>query len=193
MQITLIRHGKSTHSGKQPIPCCMFGEWMEAYDARGVVEKDFYLPASVKKARSCGILLSSDLKRARETAYFLAPKKEVAVDPVFREVDYPSPNRCKLPIALPPLLWSILFRVAGVLGYRMKNCESYPQSVKRAEVAARLLIQYALSEGEVALVGHGFFNYLVAKELRKSGWYGNVVPDFRHWHSSTYILRKKGR
>jgi broad specificity phosphatase PhoE len=50
------------------------------------------------------------------------------------------------------------------------QCESFRKAKKRAKQASELLVKYVEEHQSVVLVGHGFFNRLIAKELKK--WAG---------------------
>ncbi|WP_332633606.1 hypothetical protein [Halalkalibacter flavus] len=40
----------------------------------------------------------------------------------------------------------------------------------RVKIAYDLLVEYAQEHTSIVLVGHGFFNMLIAKELQKMDW-----------------------
>ncbi|WP_410896193.1 hypothetical protein [Neobacillus sp. 204] len=61
----------------------------------------------------------------------------------------------------------------------------------RANKAAQQLIDYANKYKSVVLVGHGFFNMLIAKELQKKGWKGTRKRDAKHWNCTTFSLFNK--
>lgn len=42
-----------------------------------------------------------------------------------------------------------------------------------------------------AMVGHGFLNYFVAKELQKQNWKGPRSPGKKYWAYSTYEYVEK--
>lgn len=190
MEITLIRHGKSKLHSHSPLTCREFGQWLELYDGEGVIQEVSYPRASIMRARHCGVLVTSDLNRALESAYLLAPNRQPqVVDPLFRELDYPNPALNFWGIKWVPLVWMVFFRILGMMGYEVADCESYGEAKVRAKKAALLLVEYAKEEGSAVLVGHGFFNFMLSRELRKLGWFGALVPSARHWISTTYRLK----
>ena len=56
----------------------------------------------------------------------------------------------------------------------------------RAKQANRTLIELAETHQKVLVVGHGLFNHLLAKELRKSGWQGPRSLGKKHWEFGSY-------
>jgi DNA-binding NarL/FixJ family response regulator len=40
---------------------------------------------------------------------------------------------------------------------------------------------------QAVLIGHGFFNRFIAKELQKSGWTGKRRTGSKHWNAVTYM------
>jgi len=53
---------------------------------------------------------------------------------------------------------------------RLPASESYPECRARARKGVDLLVDGMQSHTVTALMGHGFFNFLLSKELKKRGW-----------------------
>lgn len=66
--------------------------------------------------------------------------------------------------------------------------ESLSDARIRANKASEILVEYAREHKYVVLVGHGFFNMLVAKELQKTGLKGKRRKNSKHWNAPTYSL-----
>jgi hypothetical protein len=60
----------------------------------------------------------------------------------------------------------------------------------RAEEASKFLVNCTKEHHHVVLVGHGFFNMLIGKELKRMGWNGKKKSSSRHWNSTTYSFNK---
>ncbi|WP_088011127.1 hypothetical protein [Gottfriedia acidiceleris] len=88
---------------------------------------------------------------------------------------------------LKPSIWAVILRCLWFGGYS-SNCESLNDAKIRAEKASKLLIQYAQEHSHIVLVGHGFFNLLIAKELKKNGWIANKKTSSKHWHTTTFSV-----
>lgn len=89
------------------------------------------------------------------------------------------------PITLPLRLWALVLRTLWFMGFS-KNTESIFTARGRAKVAARTLVELAGEHESVLLVGHGFLNHYVAKELLAQDWVGPSSPGRKYWEYGTY-------
>ena len=185
MEISLIRHGKSLLIDNKKKNCEEFREWVNNYNLSGVhVETEFPL-LTIKKISHANVLITSDLKRSIESARMLRNNIHVITDPLFREVELPTLSTKLRNIKMNPQIWSVLLRCLWFGGYS-NNCESYKHAKLRAKQAANQLIKYAEKYESVVVVGHGFFNMLLAKELLNMGWLGKKIKNSKHWSISSY-------
>ncbi|SDN95876.1 histidine phosphatase family protein [Bacillus sp. OK048] len=189
MEISLIRHGKSQLTENDKISGWEFKKWVEKYDYNGVIDESTYPLATLEKVATANIVFTSDLKRAVESARLLNPVTNIISDPLFRETELPSNSSQLFNVKLNPSIWAIVLRILWFSGYST-NCESLKQAKFRANKASQQLIDYANEYKSVVLVGHGFFNMLIAKELQKKGWKGSRKRDAKHWNCMTFSLLK---
>jgi len=185
MEITLVRHGKSLWVENKPITCQEFKNWVEKYDCNGVFEEKSYPLETLKKIGTANIVITSDLKRAVESAKFLNPNLSTISDPLFRETELPIPLTRLLGLKLNASIWAVILRCLWFSSYS-SGCESLKDAKIRAERAAKFLVECAKDHDNVVLVGHGFFNMLIGKELTKRGWNGKKKTSSKHWDSTTY-------
>ncbi|MED3554320.1 histidine phosphatase family protein [Cytobacillus praedii] len=184
MEISLIRHGKSQQTENSRITSQEIQGWVKKYDTSGVFKVDHYPEGTSEKVAEANLLVTSHLKRSIESANLLHQQMKVFSDPLFREVELPVfPWNWRVKIR--PNSWAIILRCLWYCGYA-KECESLAEARKRAKQAAIQLVNYAEEYHSVVLVGHGFFNRLVAEELKKMGWKGNRKSSTRHWEYTTY-------
>jgi broad specificity phosphatase PhoE len=185
MEISLIRHGKSQLVKKDKVTFREFKQWIEQYDRHGVIEEALYPSETVEKIAAAKLIITSDLKRAVESAKLLNPQVKIISDPLFRETELPAGSKELYNLKLSPGLWAVVLRVLWLSGYS-SGCESLSQAKSRAKKAAQQLIGYAGEYQSVALMGHGFFNMLLARELQKKGWKGKRKKSAKHWTCTTY-------
>ena len=185
MEISLIRHGKSRLMENERITYLTFKKWVEKYDSNGVYEESAYPSATLEKVKASNFIITSDLKRAVESAQYLKPKSRIVTDSLFREIQLPSMSSKFNHLKLKPNTWAILLRLLWYGGYSNK-CESMTQVKLRANKAAHQLIYFADEYQSVILVGHGFFNMFIAKELQKKGWKGKG-DGIKHWGCQTFF------
>lgn len=187
MEISLIRHGKSKHIANDKINCNEFTHWVKKYDESGVFEENFYPLETLQKIEKANIVITSDLKRAIDSAKLLKPNSKIVSSFLFRETELPVLTTRRWGLKLKPRLWSVILRCLWFSGYANK-CESLSHAKQRAKKAAEELIGYAEEHQSVAFVGHGFINLLIAKELQRLGWQGKRKTDSKHWKCTTYSL-----
>ncbi|WP_379968844.1 histidine phosphatase family protein [Ectobacillus sp. sgz5001026] len=185
MEISLIRHGKSQLTENEKMTCMEFKKWVEKYDHNGVFKESSFPSATLKKIATANIVITSDLKRSIESARLLNPVTKIISDPLFRETELPSNPTKLFDVKLKPNIWAVILRLLWFSGYS-KECESLNQTKCRARKASHQLIDYANKYKSVILVGHGFFNMLIAKELQKKGWKGRRKKDAKHWNCTTF-------
>lgn len=183
MEIALLRHGKPAAISNVPVSASQFGNWIASYNSAGVERGSVIPQASLEYARTCGVVVTSNLLRSVQSAKFLHVENYQAPDKLFAEAGMPYATW--VTFKLPPKYWAVLFRVLWYLGYS-KNSESYREARKRSVLAVRQLVDLAESHQSVLLVGHGIFNRLVAQELKGLGWIGPDNPGSKYWAFRTY-------
>ncbi|WP_377890845.1 histidine phosphatase family protein [Alkalihalobacillus sp. R86527] len=186
MEISLIRHGKSLCISNKPISYTFFRKWVIEYDNVGVCEEDAYPSDSIEKVLSSELVFTSHLKRALHSAYILNPTLDPISDVTFREVELPILVTINEKMKLKPNGWAVILRIMWFLGYS-NGCESYKSAKKRATRAADKLIEAAKEHNNIVLVGHGFFNKMIAKELKRNGWTNRKIST-NHWVCNTFLM-----
>jgi len=184
LEIALLRHGQPAAISKALVSASQFSEWIASYNNAGVAESSVPSIAALEYARTCGVLVSSNLLRSVQSAEFLCVDNCQVSDNLFTEAGMPYANWRTF--KLPPKFWAAFFRVFWYLGYS-KNSESYTAACNRAELAAQKLVALAQTHQSVMLVGHAIFNRLVARELRSLGWSGPKNPGTSYWDVSIYV------
>ncbi|MFX3661524.1 MAG: histidine phosphatase family protein [Ectobacillus sp.] len=166
-----------------------FEGWMQRYEEEGIIAEDQIPIQTVKAVRSAKLIASSPEKRATQSAALLTGSLTFVQNPLFREVALPLSPPVPEWIKLKPGGWFVVSRAFWLAGYS-KNVESYEQARQRAKQATDLLIGYALCYQKVVLVGHSFFNSMIAKELKVRGWIGPALQNREYWGCTTYKYNK---
>lgn len=163
MRIILLRHGAPLVDAPRWQSAAAFRDWLTRYEQAVVAEVP---PTGVcELAAGCNHALCSDLPRSLTSAACLSVS--ASIDPLWRECPLPPPSRSLPP--LPTKLWLLGLRLAWLAGYSAGG-ESFVQARLRARQGAEQLIGLASEHGAVLLVGHGLFNRLLLRELRRRGW-----------------------
>ena len=190
MEIYLVRHGKSVWTENKAITCKEFKDWVLKYDMNGVFEEENYPIETIKKIASAKVIITSNLERSIKSAGILKPNCVTISDQLFRETDLSFPNKNLMGIKLKPNVWTVILRCLWLVGYS-RDCESLSAAKMRAKRASKILIKFAQEHKDVVLIGHGFFNKLITKELQENGWNSDGKASSKHWHSNTYIMKEQ--
>jgi broad specificity phosphatase PhoE len=181
MQITLLRHGKPAFELKGSVRGRELSKIAKSYDLSGIVgtpPRD-----TVLAIQRCRFVVCSHLKRSIESANALGCHEVHVKDPLFCETTIPHFRTGSIP--LPISVWIVVLRLMWLFGFS-RNGESIADTRRRARQAAARLVELAEAHQNVLLVGHGFINLFIAKELRKSGWLGPSKPDRGYWGYGSY-------
>jgi broad specificity phosphatase PhoE len=180
-KIVLMRHGEPTSRYSAWIAGREFGEWVRSFDQGGIKEA-MLIPDEVRQlASNIGLVISSDLLRATQSAARLARK--TVIDPDLREAGLVESFRTSL--RAPVSLWLAAARLAWRLDVTSSQ-EPIAAARARAQRVTDNVISLAREYRSVLVVGHGVFNSLIARRLRALGWSGPLVPPSRYWSVATY-------
>jgi broad specificity phosphatase PhoE len=114
-------------------------------------------------------IVSSDLRRAVESASLLAPGSSVLTTPLLREMSViiPSLRGVRLPLKF----WAVVVGVPFMRATKRNDAAgSYAKELERAAEAARWLSELAATHESVAAVTHGAFRHCLAFALERAGW-----------------------
>jgi len=182
-RIILIRHGQPDIAPAPRTSHRGFRDYIDAYEAAGL-EPNSAPPGELQDlVGELDALFTSGRKRADESARVLAPQAELIADPLFAEAPLASP-----PI---PLLrmkvtkWAVVSRILWYAGFNPR-IENYRRARRRAVQAADILIARAHTDGAAALVAHGYFNFLIGRELRRRGFRKTGTHKARYWNDVVY-------
>jgi len=181
MKIVLMRHGEPTSRYSAWIAGHEFGGWLRSLDQSGIKEA-MLIPDEVRQlASTIGLVISSDLLRATQSAARLARK--TVIEPDLREARLIESFRTSL--RAPAALWLAVARLAWWLDVTSSE-EPIAAARARAQRVTENVISLAREHRSVLVVGHGVFNSLIARRLRALGWSGPLVPPSRYWSVATY-------
>lgn len=181
MEITLIRHGEPEYELKGRARSKEVSNVVRDYDLSGI--KDRPSAETIATVSGSEVVVCSDLKRSLDSASALGFQHVHHSKPLFREIAIPHFDNGEFSMSIDH--WSIFLRVISIFGFS-RNGESLLMARRRAKEAASALVKLAEKEKRVLLVGHGFINYFIAKELLKRDWRGPSTPGGGYWDYGTY-------
>ncbi|WP_206702532.1 histidine phosphatase family protein [Cupriavidus basilensis] len=183
-EITLMRHGQPNLAMLDKVSARDMQGWIAQYDLSEIINQPAP-EASVELAATAKVIVSSSAPRALTSvrALGLAP---TLVDEIFCEAQLPY-GRWTLP-RLSPFTWALILRVLWLCGFSGK-VESARKARMRADTAAQRL-QSLASEGPVLLLGHGFMNRMIGKQLKAAGWTQEKTDGNRYWSATVYRMNQ---
>jgi len=190
MSISLMRHGEPDFPpASQKITSHQFQEFWELYNQSGLSTLSRPTGTILGRFQGCKAVVASNLKRSLESATVFTKQNPMIVNPLFREVDRPYLH---VPfVQLRPKSWVYLFIALWLLGV-MDRLSSFQEARGRAKACARELIRYSEHYGHVLLVGHGYMNTYIRKELADAGWRGPGMLNADYWSYVTYTKNNSG-
>lgn len=175
-----MRHGQPKGVNVDKVSALEMKDWIEHYNRSEITQQP--VPnASLRLAASATVIASSNAPRALTSVQALG-LKPVRVDAIFCEAQLPF-GHWKRP-RLSPFTWAFILRILWLCGYS-GDVEPANTARMRARKAAELL-QSLSSEGSVLLLGHGFMNKMIAKQLMKDGWVRHQRNGSQYWSAAVY-------
>jgi len=179
-EIILMRHGQPSLTQVDKVSAFEMKRWIEEYEQSEIVEQSAP-QASAELAKSASFIVSSNAPRALTSLRALGLQPNL-VDELFREAELPY-GSWKRP-SLSPFTWVFILRILWLCGFSGR-VESNRNAKVRAEAAAQQL-QSLANQGVVLLVGHGFMNRMIAKQLKAAGWTRQHSTGSRYWGAMRY-------
>ena len=153
--------------------------WRRGYDDAGIIADDRPPDDVAATVRTADLVVSSDFARAIMTAERLAGDREFRRSPLLREapVDVPTWTR----VRLPRVVWERATQVRW--GYRILRGTDIPShDLERGTKAARWLDELTREHPHVAVVTHGVFRRILARQLEALGWRADGrIRSWAHW------------
>ena len=145
-------------SGNEIISGRDFPLWVLRYNDSGIIK---IAPQVIKEK----IVLTSHLKRSMETGKLIGER--IIPNPLFCEAEVPL---IKFPgIKMRAKYWLALSRFLWLFGLK-KKCESFKKAKQRVIQIVEKIESHLLENKRAVIVGHGFINRLIKKELIHRGW-----------------------
>ena len=133
--------------------------------------------------KDLGAVFTSGKPRAHQSAARLAPHAQLIADPLFVEAPLASPPLPLLKLQVPK--WAVMSRILWHMGFT-PGIENYRRARHRAAQAADILVGRAQGTGAAALVAHGYFNWMIGRQLRRRGFVKRGTHQARYWNTVIY-------
>ena len=183
MRVILIRHGRPNIATAPRTSHREFRSYIDAYEEAGLDPYSMPPEELQDLLGELDAVFTSERKRSVDSARALAPHAELIADPLFAEAPLASPPIPLLKMKVPK--WAVVARILWHAGYH-PEIENYRRAKHRAVQAADILVKRARADGAAALVAHGYFNYIIGRELRRRGFRKSGSHRAQFWNSVVY-------
>ncbi len=182
MEIILIRHGKPEATTNPRVTASGFARWVRSYKNSGLLHESSPSDELILHIKN-HYYISSDLKRAVESANLCTSKEPEKRLKVLREIEIPC---FKFPFFLKAKTWLYLNRILWILGLK-SSTESFKQGKERAFLASEQLEKLALEQTKIAVFSHGYLNIHIKRKLIQKGW--SVTHQSNDYWGVTCLIR----
>ena len=189
-RIILIRHGQHDIPVAPRASHREFRSYIDAYEQSGLDPRSAPPEELQDLIGELTAVFTSGTKRADESARVLAPGAELIADPLFVEAPLAAPRIPLLKMRVPK--WAVVARIFWHAGYH-PEIENYRGARRRAGEAADILVGRARADGAAALVAHGYFNFLIGRELRRRGFEKSGSHRARFWNAVVYVRERESK
>lgn len=166
--ITLARHGEPALSRKVRLNAPEYGAWWARYEVGGLKDGQSPPDGLIQIARDADVIIASTRRRAIETANAVVAGKAYAADEAFIEAPLPPPPWPTW-IRMSPKRLGFFARFWWWFFDHHGGQETRAQAEARADQAADRLIALADQGQDVLVLAHGFFNWMIARSLKRRG------------------------
>jgi broad specificity phosphatase PhoE len=182
--IILARHAAPALSRKVRLSADDYRRWWASYEEGGLLAGQTVPAGLTSTARKAAFVIASTRRRSAETARLIT-ERDFAQDPLLIEAPLPPPHLPSF-VRLSPRTWGFLARCRWWFLDRHDGEESRTIAKARAEEAARQLTTLADGGGDVLVIGHWFFNAMIARVLKKLGWRCVADEGYRYWSARRF-------
>ncbi len=178
--IMLARHGEPALSRRVRFNAQGYRDFWASYEVGGLAQTQSPPEALSAFVAKADVVISSTRRRSIESARILAPGRTFTEDPMLIEAPLPPPPWPRW-VRLTPRVWGFWARFWWWYFNHHKGQESRAQAEARANGVVDRVIAMAETGQDVAVVAHGFFNFMLAGELRRRGWRMTGSQGYKYW------------
>jgi len=165
-KIVFIRHAKVDMDSLMPITANMLKSWEEAYNCAPIVQEIPNHTELIERFKEADYVVCSQLRRSCDSVKLLGMTVDES-NARFNEASIPSLEGTL--IKLKPTNWLVLFRLLSFVGVG-RWAKTLKETKEDAKIASVRLLELSDEHQNIILMGHGVMNWLIRKELVKSGW-----------------------
>lgn len=188
-RIIIVRHGKPALARDKSMDWRGYRLWWQKYDEGGLADIQKIPPRVKELAGEADIVISSTLRRAKETAVLCRDGQPADLfDEDLVEAHLPPPHWGALKFK--PRAWGVWSRISWWLG-ASDDMESRADANIRCERMATKLEGHAAGGKTVFVTAHGWYNRMLSGALQRRGWKKIESTGDRHWSRRVLVRPTK--
>ena len=178
--LILARHGEPNVFRKVRLSADEYRRYWANYELQGLRPGQTPPDSLLRFAASAATVVASTRQRSIDSAEVLAAGRSFAREAMLIEAPLPPPS---LPafVRMSPRHWGFLARFCWWFFNHHEGAETRLEAEARADRAAAMLVALAGQGGDVLVLAHGFFNFMIGRSLRRMGWRMTDSEGFRYW------------
>jgi broad specificity phosphatase PhoE len=178
--VILARHGEPALSRRVLLTAQGYRDWWARYEQGGLKPDQVPPEGLVAQARDAGVVFSSTRERSKDSARAICGARPFASEALFIEAPLPSPPFPDT-LRLSPRWWGVVARFWWAVFDYHDGQESHAEAQARAREAAARLAGQAAADGDVLLIAHGYFNFMIGRALIARGWRRDLDQGYKYW------------
>ena len=183
LRIILVRHGQPAIALSPRTSHAGFAGYIDAYEEAGLDPVSLPPDHLRDLVKELDAVFTSGRPRSQQSAAALAPHAQLMADPLFAEAPLASPVIPLLRMRVPK--WAVMSRILWHAGFH-PGIENPRTARARAAQAADILVARASRTGTAVLVAHGYFNWMIGRQLRRRGFTRTGSHQARYWNDVIY-------
>lgn len=186
--IVIARHGEPALSRKVRLSPSEYVKFWASYEIGGLKEGQAAPGHLMDYARDAHLVVSSNRRRAVESARIVVGERSFVEDIRFIEAPLPPPPWPEF-VRLSPRVWGFFARFWWWWFNHHAGQETRAQATLRARAAARTISEAADAGQNVLVFAHGFFNAMLGLELSRLGWRKVWGRGYKYWSTRRFERR----
>jgi broad specificity phosphatase PhoE len=183
--IMLARHGEPALSRAVKLNAAGYRDFWATYEVGGLAPDQAPPAELLAFVAKADVVMVSTRRRSVESAQILTRGKAFTQDPILIEAPLPPP-RWPSWVKLSPKIWGFWARFHWWYFNHHEGQESRRQAEARVDQAMQMMIDLAEAGQDVAVVAHGFFNFMMGRALRRRGWTMTKSQGFKYWSTRRF-------
>jgi broad specificity phosphatase PhoE len=182
--ILLARHGEPALSRKVRLTAAGYRDFWAKYEVGGLAAEQAPPPELIDFVAKAHVLISSSRRRSVESAHIAGQGRAFEQYPMLIEAPLPPPPWPF--VRLSPKIWGFWSRFHWWFFNHHGGQESRGQAEARVDEIVALLTGWAEEGKDVAVVAHGFINFMIGRALRRRGWTMIKSQGFKYWSTRRF-------